>query len=70
MLKIESKDNKHFKELKKLTAIEGIKKSGRTIISGKKQIKEIARMFSSSCISLILYDGYAEDDKEINALIK
>ncbi len=70
MLKIESKDNKHFKELKKLIAIEGIKKSGRTIISGKKQVKEIARQFSSSCISLILYDGYAEDDKEINALIK
>jgi len=66
---IVSKDNNYFKELKKLTAIEGIKKSGKVIIAGKKQVREAANTLSSLCDSLIVYDGYVEDDKDLQSII-
>jgi TrmH family RNA methyltransferase len=66
---IVSKDNKYFKELKKLTAIEGIKKSGRVIIAGKKQVREAANTLASLCDSLIVYDGYVEDDQDLQSII-
>jgi len=69
MNSIVSKDNKYFKELKKLTAIEGIKKSGRVIIAGKKQVKEATNTLASLCDSLIVYDGYVEDDKDLQSII-
>jgi tRNA G18 (ribose-2'-O)-methylase SpoU len=66
---IVSKDNKYFKELKKLIAIEGIKKSGRVIIAGKKQVKEAANTLASLCDSLIVYDGYVEDDQDLQSIL-
>jgi tRNA G18 (ribose-2'-O)-methylase SpoU len=66
---IVSKDNKYFKELKKLIAIEGIKKSGKVIIAGKKQVKEAANALASLCDSLIVYDGYVEDDQDLQSIL-
>jgi tRNA G18 (ribose-2'-O)-methylase SpoU len=67
---IESKDNKHFKEFKKLTSVDGVRKYGRVIVSGKKLIKEIIQSAAHSCVALIIYERYAEDDVETNTIIK
>jgi tRNA G18 (ribose-2'-O)-methylase SpoU len=67
---IESKDNKHFKEFKKLTSADGVRKYGRIIISGRKLIKEITQSAAHSCVALITYERYAEEDVETNTIIK
>jgi tRNA G18 (ribose-2'-O)-methylase SpoU len=67
---IESKDNKHFKEFKKLTSADGVRKYGRIIVSGRKLIKEITQSAAHSCVALIIYERYADDDAEINTIIK
>jgi tRNA G18 (ribose-2'-O)-methylase SpoU len=67
---IESKENKHFKEFKKLTSVDGVRKYSRVIVSGKKLIKEISQSAAHSCVALITYEGYANDDIEINTIIK
>ncbi len=67
---IESKDNKHFKEFKKLTSADGVRKYGRVIVSGRKLIKEITQSAAHSCVALIIYERYADDDIEINTIIK
>jgi tRNA G18 (ribose-2'-O)-methylase SpoU len=59
---IESKDNKHFKEFRKLTSVDGVRKYSRVIVSGKKLIKEISQSAAHSCVALITYEGYANDD--------
>jgi TrmH family RNA methyltransferase len=66
---IESKDNKHFKEFKKLTSADGVRKYGRIIVSGRKLIKEITQSAAHSCVALITYEHYADDDSEINTII-
>jgi len=67
---IESKDNRHFKEFKKLITVDGVRKYGRVIVSGKKLIKEIAQSTAQGCIALIIPERYADDNSEINAIIK
>ena len=67
---IESKDNKHYKEFKKLTSVDGVRKYGRVIVSGKKLIKEITQSAAHSCVSVITYERYADDDSEIKTIIK
>ena len=67
---IESKDNKHFKEFKKLTSADGVRKYGRIIVSGRKLIKEITQSAAHSCVALITYERYADDEIEINTIIK
>ena len=67
---IESKDNKHFKEFKKLTSADGVRKYGRIIVSGRKLIKEITQSAAHSCVALIIYERFADDDIEINTIIK
>lgn len=67
---IESKDNKHFKEFKKLTSVDGVRKYGKVIVSGKKLIKEIIQSAAQSSIALIIYERYVDDDAEINTIIK
>ncbi len=47
---IESKDNKHFKEFKKLTAIDGVSKYGRVIIVGEKTDKGNCAMRSPASV--------------------
>ena len=67
---IESKDNKHFKEFKKLTSVDGVRKYSRVIVSGRKLIKEITQSAAHSCVALIIYERYADDYAEINTIIK
>lgn len=67
---IESKDNKHFKEFKKLTSVDGVRKYSRVIVSGKKLIKEITQFAVRSCVALIIYDRFADNDSEIKTIIK
>jgi len=67
---IESKDNKHFKEFKKLTSADGVRKYGRIIVSGRKLIKEITQSAAHSCVALIIYERYADDDVKTNIIIK
>ena len=66
---IESKDNKHFKEFKKLTSVDGVRKYSRVIVSGKKLLKEITQSAAHSCVALITYERYANDDIDINTII-
>ena len=67
---IESKDNKHFKEFRKLTTIDGARKYGKVIVSGKKLLRELAQSASGSCLALITHERYADDDAAIKTLIE
>jgi tRNA G18 (ribose-2'-O)-methylase SpoU len=67
---IASKDNQHFKEFKKLTVVDGVRKYGKAIVSGRKLIKEIAQSPVSRCMALILYERYADDDSVLKTIIK
>ncbi len=67
---IASKDNKHFREFKKLTVVDGVRKYGRVIVSGKKLVRELVQSASSSCLELITYERYADDDAAIKTLIE
>lgn len=67
---IESKDNKHFKEFRKLTTIDGARKYGKVIVSGKKLLRELAQSASGSCLALITHEHYADDDAAIKTLIE
>jgi 16S rRNA (guanine527-N7)-methyltransferase len=67
---ISSAENKKFKELRRLSSGEGIRKSGLLLISGKKIITEILNRRNIPVRELILYDGYTEDDDAMNSFIK
>lgn len=62
---ITSGDNKKFREFKKLTDSDGIRKNNSVIVSGKKIINEIS---SENIYALIVYDGYSESDKILKNL--
>ncbi|MCP4136931.1 MAG: 16S rRNA (guanine(527)-N(7))-methyltransferase RsmG [bacterium] len=65
---ISSKENKRFKELKKITSIEGIKKNKKIIISGKKQVTELLEQKDHSLENeyLVIFDDYVEDTDSFN----
>jgi 16S rRNA (guanine527-N7)-methyltransferase len=63
---ISSPDNKKFKEFKKLTDADGIKKNNSVIVSGKKIIGELP---VEKIYSLIVYDGYIESARHLKNLI-
>ncbi len=65
---ITSGDNTRFKEWKKIASGEGIKDSEMTLVSGKRLVKE--RGSADDDAELVMYDGYSEDDSELNALIE
>jgi 16S rRNA (guanine527-N7)-methyltransferase len=66
---ISSADNATFKELKKLTESKGIRKAEKTLVAGKKIIKELWDRNPSGCGELILFDEYRESDEDFNDLI-
>jgi 16S rRNA (guanine(527)-N(7))-methyltransferase RsmG len=66
---VTSAQNKKFRELEKLSSADGIRKTGTALVSGKKIIKEITGKGRPSVAGLILFDGYAEHDDAMNALI-
>ena len=47
--KVESEQNEVYKDLKKLLSSRGIKKQGRALVSGRKQILEILRLLPERC---------------------
>ena len=58
---ITSPDNGKFKELKKIITPDGMKKTGKVVVAGKKIISEMLREKRNvSC--LVVHDGYAETD--------
>jgi 16S rRNA (guanine(527)-N(7))-methyltransferase RsmG len=67
---ITSRENRFYREIKKLTDVDGVKKYGKAIISGRKQIAEMLRDFYEQCLSLVIHDNYSEEHEEINAIIK
>lgn len=67
---ISSSDNGTFKDLKKLTETKGVKKSGTTIVSGKKVIMERSSAAFDSSQFLIVYDEYRERDSAFNNIIQ
>jgi 16S rRNA (guanine(527)-N(7))-methyltransferase RsmG len=67
---VTSGENKKFKELKKLSTGEGIRKSGSILVSGKKIISEIAKRGDIPVRELVLCDGSVEDDAAMNAIIR
>lgn len=67
---ITSRENRFYRETKKLTDVDGVKKYGKAIISGRKQIAEMTRDYYDQCLSLIIHDNYSEEHEEINAIIK
>jgi 16S rRNA (guanine527-N7)-methyltransferase len=67
---ISSAENKKFKELKRLSSGEGMRKSGSLLISGKKIILEVLNRRNIPVREMIVFDGYTEDDDEMNSVIK
>jgi 16S rRNA (guanine(527)-N(7))-methyltransferase RsmG len=47
--KVESEQNEVYKDLKKLLSSRGIKKQGRALVSGRKQIMEILKLLPERC---------------------
>ena len=66
---ITSEDNKFFKEIKKLTAGDGIKKSGSVAIAGKKIISDYIAKNERGDFKLLLPDDYTETDKNFDLII-
>ncbi|MCF8037321.1 MAG: 16S rRNA (guanine(527)-N(7))-methyltransferase RsmG [Desulfobacteraceae bacterium] len=50
---VESRQNQTFKELKKLLTGRGVKKQGRAMISGTRQVREIMAAFGPQCLAWI-----------------
>lgn len=66
---ISSPENATFREMKKLISSDGIKKIGKTLVSGKKQVHETITRHPGLCEALALFDGYAETDSGMNDCI-
>ncbi len=67
---ITSPVNKTYKELKALNASDGVKKTGKTIVAGRRQVLDVARQRSDLCDGLVIFDGLREEDDGINGLIR
>ena len=59
---ITSADNKRFKLLKKLVSGDGIRKTGKTLVFGRKLISELWHERPRLCGNLLTFDGYTEND--------
>ena len=65
-LPISSSDNRTYKQLKKLTASDGIKKQCSALVSGKKIVGELLHNESIKKEFLIIFDGYSENNDFFN----
>jgi len=66
---ITSSDNRTYKQIKKLTTSDGIKKQGTALVSGKKIISELLNNESIKKEHLIIFDGYAENNDFFNEVM-
>lgn len=64
---ITSDANATFREFKRVVKSDGVKKTGTTLVSGKRIIRDVVNSGAAQARSLIIHDGYAEDDDVINA---
>lgn len=67
---ISSRENPTFKELGKLVSIDGVRKHGRAIVSGRKIVAEVLREHARLCERLIIVDGMVEESDELNREIE
>ena len=67
---ISSRENAGFKELGKLVSIEGVRKHGRTIVSGRKVVAEVLREHARLCERLIIFDGMVEESDELKLALE
>ena len=67
---ITSPDNNRYKQLKKLTAGEGIRKAGKTLVYGKKLIHDLWQSRPELCANLVTWDGYTDSDISFMELIQ
>lgn len=67
---VTSAENRKFRELKRLSAGDGIRKSGSVLVPGKKIIGELVRGKNIPVGELVLCDGYVEDAEAMNGLIR
>ncbi len=66
---ITSEDNKFYKEIKRLTSGDGIKKIGAVAIAGKKIISDFLEKNEFSDLKLLLPDDYSETSKDFDLII-
>lgn len=66
---ISSKENKRYKQIKKVIMPGGTKKTGLTVVSGKKICIELITKRPELVDSLIVYEDYTESDQELVSLI-
>jgi 16S rRNA (guanine(527)-N(7))-methyltransferase RsmG len=66
---VTSGENRKFKELKRISTSDGIRKSGSILLSGKKIICEILKRKDLAARELAVFDGYEEDDMSMNAML-
>lgn len=66
---ITSPDNASFRELKRLNESDGIRKSGRALVAGRKVVAELISGRAGSMRQMILTDGHSESDEAMNAAI-
>lgn len=66
---ITSAENKVYKELKRLSGGEGVKKTGTVAIAGKKIISDYLAKYQFNNLKLLLPDDYAETDKDFDMII-
>jgi RNA methyltransferase, TrmH family len=67
---ISSRDNKKLKALKKIVSSDGIKKTGLTLVAGKKIVREIAALYPQLCRCLIVHDGCMKNQRETASMIE
>ncbi len=66
---VTSDENRRFRQLKKLTVIEGIKKQGKVTVTGKKIIEELCHNSDIEKEEMIIFDGYVEKDEGFCGII-
>jgi tRNA G18 (ribose-2'-O)-methylase SpoU len=57
---ISSPDNRTFKALCRLTDGRGLKKQGRTLVSGAKLVRELALERPQDCCTFIVFEGFEQ----------
>jgi tRNA G18 (ribose-2'-O)-methylase SpoU len=66
---ITSPENAAFRELKRLNEIDGIRKSGKTLVAGRKIVSELLSGGAVKVRQMVLADGHVESDAAMNAAI-
>jgi 16S rRNA (guanine527-N7)-methyltransferase len=66
---ITSHDNGRFREMKRISAAENIRKDGKTLVAGRRIVRELVRAGAADIDAVVVRDGHCENDPELNRLI-